>query len=164
MVEYNGVMLQSFHWYTTPEDQLWRLVADSAATLAQAGFTAIWLPPAGKGRDGQEHEIWIASHQWLIDTFLHVRKNNAFGAQYDYFDHPNCVGWTRTGDEQHPGGMAVILSNGEAGVKAMQTASPDTTYTDRTEHVDDPVTTNSDGWGEFRCLAGSVSVWVPATA
>ncbi|MBR9980896.1 MAG: alpha-amylase [Desulfatitalea sp.] len=117
-----------------------------------------------KGPDGQEHEIWIASHQWLIDTFLHVRKNNAYGEQYDYFDHPNCVGWTRTGDEQHPGGMAVILSNGEAGIKAMQTASPDTSYTDRTEHVGDPVTTNSDGWGEFRCLAGSVSVWVPATA
>lgn len=30
-----------------------------------------------------------------------------------------------------------------------------------TEHINDTVVTNNEGWGEFRCPAGSVSVWVP---
>jgi len=43
----------------------------------------------------------------------------------------------------------------------METGSPNTTYVDITEHVNEPVNTNEDGWGESRCKGGSVSVWVP---
>ncbi len=113
------------------------------------------------GKDGKEYEIDMPSHRWLIDKFLEVRKNYAFGDQYDYFDHPNCIGWTRTGNEKHRGGVAVLLSNGESGQKNMQTSYPNTSYIDITEHINDHVVTNSEGWGEFHCLAGSVSVWIP---
>jgi alpha-amylase len=113
-----------------------------------------------RGKDGNEYEITMDSHQWLIDRFLFVRKEYAHCDQYDYFDHPDCIGWTRTGKEEQPG-MAVIISNGDEGIKHMETGSPDTTYVDITKHIEDTVTTNKDGWGEFRCLAGSVSVWVP---
>lgn len=113
------------------------------------------------GSDGEEHEIWMDSHRWLIDKFLHVRRTYAYGEQYDYFDHANCIGWTRTGDPEHPGGMAVVLSNGDAGAKHMETAAPETTFVDITEHVSEPVTTDSEGKAEFRCNGGSVSVWVP---
>ena len=113
------------------------------------------------GQDGQEYEIVMPSHQWIIDIFLEARKKFAYGDQYDYFDHPNCVGWTRPGDENNKGGMAVLLSNGEDGVKNMQTTSANITYIDITEHINDPVVTDNEGWGEFRCPAGSVSVWVP---
>lgn len=112
------------------------------------------------GNDGKEHEIWMASHQWLIDQFLAARRNHAYGDQYDYFDHPNCIGWTRRGNPEHPGGMAVVLSNSEDGSKRMETGSPDTTYTDLTEHDSGSVTTDESGWGEFRCKSRSVSVWV----
>jgi alpha-amylase len=115
----------------------------------------------GTDKEGNEHEIWMDTHQWLIDKFLAVRKKFAFGDQYDYFDHPNCVGWTRTGNEEVPNGMAVLMSNGEVGLKHMETGSPNTTYTDITEHINETVVTNKDGWGEFRCQAGSVSVWLP---
>lgn len=114
-----------------------------------------------KGRDGKEYEIDMPSHRWILDKFLEVRKNHAFGDQYDYFNHPNCIGWTRTGNEDHKGGIAVLISNGENGLKNMQTASPNTTYIDLTEHINTPVVTNNDGWGEFLCLAESVSVWIP---
>jgi alpha-amylase len=113
------------------------------------------------GKDGQEYEIDMPSHRWIIDKFLETRKKYAYGDQYDYFDHPNCVGWTRIGNENHKGGIAVLLSNGEDGSKNMQTASPDTTYIDITEHINEPIVTDSEGWGEFRCLSGSVSVWIP---
>lgn len=113
------------------------------------------------GRDGQEYEIFIDSHQWMIDKFLYARQEYAFGDQYDYFDHPNTLGWTRLGNEEHSGGMAVVLSNGEAGTKWMQVGQLNQTYIDLTEHIKDAIVTNDQGWAEFRCQAGSVSVWIP---
>ena len=104
------------------------------------------------------------SHQWLIDKFLYVRREYAQYDQYDFFDHPNCIGWTRMGRKEEHGeqrGMAVLLSNGEEGRKKMETGSPDTVYVDVTKHIEGTITTNEDGWGEFRCLPGSVSVWIP---
>jgi alpha-amylase len=113
------------------------------------------------GNDGNEHEINMPSHKWMIDNFLEARRDYAWGEQYDYFDHPNCVGWTRTGNDENPRGMAVVLSNGENGKKSMETGAPETTYRDISEHVSEQVTTNEEGWGEFLCKGGSVSVWVP---
>ena len=97
----------------------------------------------------------------MINKFLEIRKNYAFGDQYDYFNHPNCIGWTRTGNENHPGGIAVLISNGDNGIKNMQTASPNTTFIDITEHIKEPVVTNKEGWGNFLCQGESVSVWIP---
>ena len=112
------------------------------------------------GKDGNEYEIWMESHKWLLDKFLFVRQTYCYGEQLDYFNHPNTIGWTRLGDEEHSGGVAVVLSNGEDGQKWMNVGHPNSTYIDITEHVDDPVTTNDDGWAEFRCNGGSVSVWI----
>jgi alpha-amylase len=114
-----------------------------------------------KGRDGNEYEIWLDSHQWIIDKFLLARQEYAYGEQYNYFDHANCIGWTRLGDNEHPGGMAVILSNGSEGTKWMEVGQPNRTYIDLTEHIKEPIATNDRGWAEFRCLGGSVSVWIP---
>ncbi|MDA3945031.1 MAG: alpha-amylase [Bacteroidetes bacterium] len=115
----------------------------------------------GFGLDGNEYEIRMDSHQWLIDKFLAVRKKFGFGEQHDYFDHPNCVGWTRMGNEASPHGIAVLLSNDADEIKQMSTGAPNTSYTDITEHIKETVNTNADGWGAFRCKAGSVSVWIP---
>jgi alpha-amylase len=112
------------------------------------------------GKDGNEYEIWIDNHQWLLDQFLSVRQKFAYGQQLDYFDHPNTVGWTRFGDDQHLGGMAVILSNGKEGRKWMAIGQPNSIYMDITEQVEQLVTTNDDGWAEFCCNGCSVSVWV----
>ncbi len=113
-----------------------------------------------KGKDGKDYEIFIDSQKFLLDKFLYARRCYAYGDQYDYFDHGNCVGWTRQGNDEHPGGMAVLLSNGENGMKRMQ-ARPKQIYVDITEHVKDTLQTDGEGWAEFRCNAGSVSVWTP---
>jgi alpha-amylase len=111
-------------------------------------------------KDGEEYEIWMDCHQWLIDKFLYARQTFAYGEQQDYFDHPSTIGWTRLGDEEHPGGMAVVLSNGDGGGKWMNVGHPNCIYLDITEHVPEPAITNDDGWAEFCCNGGSVSVWV----
>jgi len=45
--------------------------------------------------------------------------------------------------------------------KWMEIGQPNKTYKDITGHIKDTITTNDHGWAEFRCLGGSVSVWVP---
>ena len=50
--EFNGVMMQWFHWYTDDDGNHWKRLKTEAANLARAGITALWLPPAYKGMNG----------------------------------------------------------------------------------------------------------------
>jgi alpha-amylase len=52
MLNVNGTMMQYFHWYISPDDNLWKKVEREAPALAAAGITALWLPPAYKGAAG----------------------------------------------------------------------------------------------------------------
>ncbi|MGC1524535.1 MAG: alpha-amylase [Phormidesmis sp.] len=111
--------------------------------------------------EGQEHEICLEKHQVVIDQFLKIRQTRAYGQQKDYFNHHNVVGWTRSGTQQHPGGIAVVMSNGDAGSKRMDVGHPNCAYIDATKQIDKAVTTDENGYGEFLCGAASVSVWIP---
>lgn len=113
-----------------------------------------------KGRDGNEYEIWMDSHKEILDRLLLARQHFAYGPQYDYFDHPNTIGWTRLGTEEHPGAMAVLLSNGSEGNKSMEVGKPHTVFYDLTGAITETIQTNEKGWAEFFCKGGSVSVWV----
>jgi alpha-amylase len=101
----------------------------------------------------------LASHRKLIDDFLQARAKFTHGDQHDYFDHPTCVGWLWSGDAQHPGALAVLMSTGDAGSKRMQTFHPNQTFRDLTGHWPEPVTADESGHAEFRCPPGKVSVW-----
>jgi alpha-amylase len=102
----------------------------------------------------------LYSHRWLIDKYLFARKAYGFGDQRDYFDHANTIGWTRLGTADHPGSMAVVLTNGADGDKWMNMYRPNAVFYDLTEHIEEKIITNADGWGHFRCRAGKVSVWL----
>jgi alpha-amylase len=134
--------------------------------LRAEGYPCIFYPDYygaeddDRGRDGNSCHISLPSHRFLLDKFLQVRRNFAYGPQLDWFDHPNTIGWTRLGDEQHPKALAVIMSNGSEGFKWMRVDRPHATFTDITGHMAEPVITNADGWGEFRCPGSKVSVWV----
>jgi len=114
------------------------------------------------GKDGNRYHIVLPSHRQLLEKLLHARQHFAHGPQYDYFDHPNTIGWTRLGDNQHPAALAVIMSNGDHGRKWMDVAKPNAKFIDLTGYITEPVYTNADGWAEFHCLGGSVSVWIPS--
>ncbi|MBD1885422.1 alpha-amylase [Microcoleus vaginatus] len=53
MADINGTMMQYFHWYIPDQGTLWDEVKNQAKELADAGFTALWLPPAYKGSGGK---------------------------------------------------------------------------------------------------------------
>jgi alpha-amylase len=154
---------------TQPLASLQSTVADWFKPLAYAvillradGYPCVFYADyLGAEYEVNQNKVRMPSHRFLIDRFLAARHDYAYGVQKDYFDHGNVVGWTRLGSEIHPGGLAVVLSTGENGTKWMDIDHPEAIYDDATGHVTEPVKTNKDGWGEFRCLGGKVSVWVP---
>ena len=87
----------------------------------------------------------------------------AYGTQRDYFDHPNCIGWTREGDTDHENsGCAIVISNSEDGFKEMEIGAGHAgkVFVDYlNKHDGEEVVISADGWAEFKVKAGSVSVW-----
>lgn len=60
-----------------------------------------------------------------LPLLMEIRRRLAYGAQHDYFDDPDVIGWTREGDpsvQQDPsiaGGVACILTDKDGGEKRM---------------------------------------------
>ena len=88
--------------------------------------------------------------------------HSSYGKQNDYFDHPNLIGWTREGDEEHPDGLATLLTNGDGGTKRMYVgqAHAGEVWHDCMGNRAEEVTVGEDGNGEFSVNGGSVSVWI----
>lgn len=154
---------QPYQSLCSPVHPWFKPLAYALILLRQEGYPCIFWADyhsASYKPFGEGETVVLPSHRWLIDKFLWARKAYGFGEQQDYFDHPNTIGWTRLGNDQHPGSMAVVLSNGSDGYKWMNLFRPHAVYTDITEHIPGSVQTNSEGWGQFFCRGGSVSVWL----
>ncbi len=140
-----------------------------AITLLRAeGYPCIFYPDlygahyVDKGQDGNDYEIFLAQAD-ALENLVRLRKEYAYGAQRDYFDHPNCIGWTREGlDENEKSGCAVLLSNGEEGFKHMEIGKRHAgkVFIDYLHKRNEEVTVDENGWAEFLCPPGSLSVWV----
>jgi alpha-amylase len=48
----NLTIFQFFHWYYSPEGNLWRHAKEEASRMARLGITHVWLPPAFKSARG----------------------------------------------------------------------------------------------------------------
>lgn len=102
-----------------------------------------------------------------LGKLIKLRRSYAYGEQEDYLDDDHVIGWVRRGDADHPdSGMAVVLSDAEAGTKRMNvgTAHAGATFHDALGACPDPVVIDEDGFGEFRAEGRSASVWVRAGA
>lgn len=151
-----------------PVEPWFKPIAYALILLRQEGYPCIFYPDLfgctykDIGRDGNEYEI-ILNKVEGIEELLRARQLHAYGLQRDYFDHGNCIGWTREGDEEHIG-CAVVLSNGDAGSKTMEIGKryAGKTFKDILNKHEGSITINEEGWGEFLCMPGSVSVWVEA--
>lgn len=147
----------------SPVDAWFKPLAYALILLRQDGYPCVFYGDYfGADYTDNGNHVVMPSHQWMIDRFLAARRDFAYGPQKDYFDHGNVIGWTRLGTNNHPGGLAVVMSNGDDGHKWMEIGQPDATYVDITGHIQEPVVTNAEGWGQFHCLGGKVSVWVPS--
>lgn len=102
-----------------------------------------------------------------IKKLVKMRKYYAYGRQEDYFDDPSIVGFTRSGDSEHPdSGLALLVSNGDGGTKKMNVGRKfaGQLFCDVMGGFSEPVKISSDGWGMFTVNGGSVSAWVTEEA
>lgn len=141
-------------------------IAYSLILLRDQGYPCVFYPDLygahykGKDKKGNEQEIWLQKTE-NIEKLLQVRCDYAYGIQRDYFDHPNCIGWTREGDDQHSG-CAIVISTGDDGNKNMEIGKryAGRNFVDMLGKRSEEVTINGDGWGNFFAPAGSLSVWI----
>ncbi|WP_029903526.1 alpha-amylase [Prevotella sp. 10(H)] len=102
-------------------------------------------------------------HHLIIDILLDARRKFAYGDQQDYFDHPNTVGFYRTGDDKHPGsGLVFLMSNGEEGFKTINVGEnrKGEVWYEFTGNIKDEVTIDENGNGTFTVEGGNLAVWV----
>lgn len=102
-------------------------------------------------------------HRQILDIILDARKKYAYGEQRDYFDHSSTVGFVRMGVTEHPGGMALLVSNGKSGNKVMN-VGPDRkgqVWREYTGNIKDEVTIDDAGNGNFLVEGGNLAIWVP---
>jgi alpha-amylase len=151
-----------------PVETWFKAHAYALILLREGGYPCVFFPDlygahyVDKGNDGNDHEIFLdkAPH---IEALLLARKKYAYGLQRDYFDYPNCIGWTREGSEENAeSGCAVLLSNSEAGHKYMEvgTRFAGQEFVDMLADEQTQVTISDDGRAEFTVGAGTIAVWV----
>jgi alpha-amylase len=105
----------------------------------------------------------VSSKNELLDKLLKIRKYFAYGEQEDYLISPNVIGFTRSGDYEHPdSGLAVVMSDKEAGSITMNVGKSlaNTVFYDCLGNIEEKVYVDSEGTGTFSCRDGSVSVWI----
>ena len=103
------------------------------------------------------------SFQREIDLMMDLRQTHVYGAQHDYFDDPNVVGWTMEGDEVHGGnGLAVVLTNRTGDDKSMYVGKQHAgeTWIDALGNQKHEVVIDEEGYGVFSCADGSLSIWI----
>lgn len=100
-------------------------------------------------------------HKAVIDNLMWIRKTFAYGEENDYFEDPQLIGWTRMGNDEHPGSLAVLISNGEEGALKMYVGKEmaGKVYKDHTGAQEDTVTIDDEGYGEFHVGPGDLSAW-----
>ena len=62
-------MMQFFHWYYPADGSLWNHAKEKAAEIAALGITALWLPPATKGKDGPRSSGYDAYDLYDLGEF-----------------------------------------------------------------------------------------------
>lgn len=98
-----------------------------------------------------------------LRTLVGLRKNYSYGAQHDYFDDHQCIGWTREGESVHPNsGLAVLMTIGDRSQKRMYIGKQfaGKTMIDALNNVNQVVEVDADGTADFLCIGGSVSAWI----
>ncbi len=135
-----------------------RQLAYALILLRQEGYPCVFYGDVY----GIKHDN-IPDMRKSLGSLVKARRDFAYGKQNDYFDHPNTIGWTREGDDDHPGsGLACLMTNGAGGSKRMAVGQKfkGCTFIDVTSNRPEKIAIGDDGAAEFLCNGGSVSVWV----
>jgi alpha-amylase len=96
----NFTLFQFFHWYYSPEGNLWQHAAEKASHLSKLGITHIWLPPAYKSAGGVNEPGYAVYDLYDLGEFDQKGSvRTRYGTRDEYL---NCI------KSIHDNGMQVI--------------------------------------------------------
>ncbi|MFS2220934.1 alpha-amylase [Pantoea sp. B65] len=138
--------------------------------LREQGVPTVFYPDLfgasyqDEGGDGEPHQIEMPVIPEL-EALIRARQLYAHGVQTDYFDHPNCIAFSRSGTGEFAG-CVVVMSNGDEGEKtvALGEDHAHSQWYDYLGHRQQIITCDKQGNGQFYCNGGSLSVWVAQPA
>ena len=151
-----------------PVQKWFKPLAYALILLREHGYPCIFFADmygteySDKSKEGSACDIKLDKIDEL-EKLLLLRKDYAYGMQRDYFDHFNCIGWTREGNEENKfSGCAVVMSNGCKGIKTMKVGCKHAgkTFIDYLQKNNGEVVIDANGFGTFECMPGTVSVWI----
>lgn len=148
-------------------DYWFKPLANALILLRDQGLPCIFYPSIYGTKysevvDDQEIHIELNAVPGLREMMI-VRKLLSYGPQYDYFDHPNTVGWVREGDSgKEFSGCVILMTNGSEGFKTMSAGKHHAgkVFIDACGNREEKITIGEDGSAEFYANDGSVSVWI----
>lgn len=149
-----------------PVEAWFKPLAYALILLRENGVPSVFYPDLfgasydDTGGDGETYHIDMPVIDKLAEL-IQARQRFAHGVQTLWFDHPNCIAFSRSGTEEDPG-CVVVMSNGDEGEKTLVLGDNygNKTWRDFLANREETVTTNAQGEGVFTCQGGSVSVWV----
>lgn len=149
-----------------PIEPWFKPLAYALILLREQGMPIVFYPDLcganyeDEGDDGNSYTIDMPVIPGL-ETLIKARQTHAWGVQTDYFDHPNCLAFSRSGTAEHPG-CVVVMSNSEAGEKAIEMGDNfgHKKWHDLLGNREEIIETDEKGSAVFFCAGGSVSVWV----
>ena len=68
----NGIMMQYFEWNLPNDGQFWNKLKEDAPHLEEIGVTAVWIPPAYKGKE--QNDVGYGTYD-LFDLGEFDQKN-----------------------------------------------------------------------------------------
>lgn len=149
-----------------PVESWFKPLAYALILLRENGVPSVFYPDLfgahyeDEGGDGEVHPIDLPAVE-ALPKLLTARQRYAHGVQTLWFDHPNCIAFSRSGTEDAPG-CIVVMSNGDAGEKTLELGEnyANKSWRDFLGHSEEAMTTDEHGTGTFTCPEGNVSVWV----
>ncbi len=106
-----------------PVEPWFKPLAYALILLRENGVPSVFYPDLygahyeDVGGDGQTYPIDMPIIEQLDELIL-ARQRFAHGVQTLFFDHPNCIAFSRSGTDEYPG-CVVVMSNGDDGEKTI---------------------------------------------
>lgn len=115
---------------------------------------------------GINGEYEIEGYKDTINQLIAIRKQYAYGDQMDYFESENLIGWVRSGDDEHPGRLAVVISTGDVNSLRMNVGEDQAgkVYIELTGENTNEITIDNEGFGDFEVNGGTMCCWVEKPA
>ena len=115
---------------------------------------------------GLNGENPVEGYKETIDSLIQIRKQYAYGDQTDYFESEDLIGWVRSGNEEQPGGLAVVISSGDMNSLRMKVGEDQAgkVYVELTGDNANEIIIDDEGFGDFEVGPGTICCWAEKLA